>query len=110
MRPASSAVAFRAVQQGAGLGEAVEEDLHGVGVDRGQDADEGRRATGPGGAGQPGPGVALVLGACWAFAPPPPAMAEPRLLAAGHPVHEPRRDPLAAVGLDGALSCRLEPP
>jgi hypothetical protein len=87
---------------GESPGEAVEEDRHGVGVDPGQDAGEGRLAAGPGSAGPPGPCVALVLHAGWASAPRRRATAEPPLPAHAPLVHEPQRHPLVAVGR-GAL-------
>ncbi len=74
---------------GQGCGEAVEEDLHRVGIDRGQDQREGGLAAGPGGAKEGGPFVALVLNSGRALAARPPAMTEPPLLADAHLVLEP---------------------
>jgi hypothetical protein len=66
---------------GEGLGEAVEEDLHGVGIDGGQDQRESGLAAWPGGAEEVGPLVALVLNSRRALAARPPAVTEPPLLA-----------------------------
>jgi hypothetical protein len=48
---------------GEGLGEAVDGDLHPVGVDRGQDQREGGLAARAGGAERTGPFVAPILNA-----------------------------------------------
>src|SRR6056297_990496 len=114
---ALDAVPARAVEDHDGVlvfgdrfGEGVEEGLHGLRADLGQDEAEGAPAVGAGGAEHAAPLEALVLAARRAAAPAPPATAEPALPADPHLVLEPQGDPLGGMGFGRCLQRRAEPP
>src|SRR6056297_3384984 len=108
-QPARSRTMTACSSSGDRFGEGVEEDLHGLRADLGQDEAEGAPAVGAGGAEHVGPLEALVLTAGRPSPPAPPAMAEPALLADAHLVLEPQGDPLAGMRLGRRLQRRAEP-
>ena len=77
----------------------VKEDLHGGGVDCGQDKGDVLAGGGPDRREDVGPLVAELLEARRTLAPSPPAVADPALVADPRLVLEPQLDPL--VGMTG---------
>src|SRR6056297_519268 len=108
-QPARSRTMTACSSSGDRFGEGVEEGLHGLRADLGQDEAEGAPAVGAGGAEHAAPLEALVLAARRAAAPAPPATAEPALLADPHLVLEPQGDPLGGMGVGRCLQRRAEP-
>ena len=85
----------------AGRRDVVEEDLHGGGVDRGQDEGDVLAGGGPDRREDVGPLVAELLKARRALAPSPPAVADPALVADPRLVLEPQLDPLVRMARGG---------
>ncbi|MFO7857256.1 MAG: hypothetical protein R6V44_18945, partial [Paracoccaceae bacterium] len=82
---------------GDGVGEGVEEDLHGLRPDLGQDEAEGGLAVGAGGTEDAGPFEAPVLSAGRTPPAGPPATAQAALPADARLVVEPQGDPLGGM-------------
>src|SRR6056297_3900379 len=98
-QPARSRTMTACSSSGDRFGEGVEEGLHGLRADLGQDEAEGGLAVGAGGAEDAAPLEALVLAAGRAPSAAPPAMTEAPLLTDAHLVLEVEHDPLSRMRL-----------
>ena len=90
--------------------DVVEEDLHRLGVDRGQHEGDVLAGGGPDRSEDVGPPVAELLETGRALAAPPPAMADSALVADPCLVLEPQLDPSVGMAGGGLGYPRTEPP